>query len=1150
MALNPEARDRIGHWLRVLADLFYTPVGSFDLKIATTFDHLRPEAARALPFRPIARGEKWGDKWEYAWLAAQFTLPESAQGERIVVALDVGAEGLVWINGEMMGGRDREHSYTLLTLAGGTGTTYDLFAECYANHRPIKVGDGPIPHGFPWMPEHPSGRAVIGDNTFGIWDETLYQLWLDATTLWELREKLDPTSLRVDEIDRGLMDMTLLADVEVPRADLRAGAAQARARLAPLLACRNGCTAPLLTAFGHSHIDVAWLWPLQETERKVARTGATQLHLMDEYPEYVFLHSQPHLYLMMKKHYPELYERVCERVKTGQWIPEGGSWVEPDTNVPSGESLIRQFIHGKRFFRQEFGVECEMFWEPDVFGYSAALPQIMLGCGLKYFGTQKIMWGYNEGDPFPYNQFHWQGIDGSRVLAHIFHGYGYHTSPVHLIDAWKDRAQKSGSAELMLPFGYGDGGGGATRNHLEFLRRARDLEGAPRTRQTSPLTFFHEMETRAATLPAYVGELYLQAHRGTYTSQARTKLGNRKSELALREAEFWATAASALAGQSLPLSDLDAAWKIVLLNQFHDILPGSSIARVYEEAEQGYAQVLEIAACIVASATGALTGKHKHPSTAAGWGSAHDARAFGGDFDHPEWSGAESKDAPLPGALTVFNSLSFARTALIALPWRLSCATDEAGLALPRQSSEDTTYVEVAVPPCGWSAIHVSDTPLERAILLGTNLEKADVVKVGAHPSLRSSLERTPLSAAIETFTETLSLDATPSNGHGSSGADGNRDGGFAAALAVARPAPLLVPSLAHVPEAVTVRAEGEYAILENGLLRATFDRSGELVSLWDKVTEREWMAAPGNAFRMWKDVPRNWDSWDIDSNYVEQPVELSSHATIEPGANGPLLATLRITRRLNNSPVTQEVRLRRNSRRIDFVTIVEWQEKHRLLKVAFPVTVHAEEALHEIQFGHVRRPNHTSRKYDADRFEVPQQRWTALAEEGRGAAVLNDCKYGVNVVGNAIQLTLLKAGVAPDPHADEGKQRFTYSLCTWNGSFLENDLVREAYDLNVPATLAEGIPSVPQFSLFSVDAANVMIEAVKPAEDGSGDVIVRLYEAKRTATRCALSIGLPVKRAARTNMLEVPERDLPLNDSRIVLDLRPFEIVTVRLAT
>ena len=391
-----------------------------------------------------------------------------------------------------------------------------------------------------YNPEPPETQAVIGKSTFGIWNETAYMLWLDVQTLHLVRDNLDPDSLRVAEIDQALKKFTTTVDFETSPEKMIETMEKCRRDLKPLMECVNGSTTPELFAFGHSHIDVAWLWPLAETEKKCTRTFATQIALMEEYPEFKFLQSQPHLYMMVKEKYPRLYKKICEFIKKGQFIPDGGMWVEPDTNVTGGESLIRQFIHGKKFFMDEFGVESRLCWLPDVFGYSGAFPQIMKGCEVDYFSTQKILWHYKGGTSFPYNTFWWEGIDGTRVLAHIHFDYNSHTSPDILIKRWKDREQKDGISTRLLPFGYGDGGGGPTRDHIEYLIRCKDLEGVPKTRICEPMDFFRDLEKKGIPDAVYVGELYLQVHRGTYTSQAKTKKGNRKSEILLREAEMWA----------------------------------------------------------------------------------------------------------------------------------------------------------------------------------------------------------------------------------------------------------------------------------------------------------------------------------------------------------------------------------------------------------------------------------------------------------------------------------------------------------------------------------------------------------------------------------------------------------------------------------
>jgi alpha-mannosidase len=333
---------------------------------------------------------------------------------------------------------------------------------------------------------------------------------------------------------------------------------------------------------------------------------------------------------------------------------------------------------------------------------------------------------------------------------------------------------------------------------------------------------------------------------------------------------------------------------------------------------------------------------------------------------------------------------------------------------------------------------------------------------------------------------------------------------------------------------------------LENAHLRVALNARGEIISFYDKDADRELAAGPGNRFEMYKDVPTWFDAWDIDSMYALNPVPLEEEAEIALAAQGPLVGALRVTRKLHDSILTQEITLARGSRRLDFVTQIDWRERHKLLKVAFPVNIHAHEALHEIQFGHIARPNHASRPFDADRFEVANHKWTALAEANRGVAVLNDCKYGVSVVDNTLRLTLLKSALAPDMTADLGAQAFTYSLYAWNGPLAECDLVRQGYDLNCPLTTAPG--RAGERSLFRVDAPNVVIETVKPAEDGSGDVIVRLYESKRMSTRCALTVGLPARGAVLTDMLEQPLGALALEGGKIALELRPFEVVTVRL--
>ncbi|MDD2707051.1 MAG: glycoside hydrolase family 38 C-terminal domain-containing protein [Verrucomicrobiae bacterium] len=1029
MTLNPEWLRRVEHWRNTMPKLFYRQLQPVEFEGFTTPKQFTAAQAEKQSFKPMPTGTHWGKKWEYAWFRANVRIPREAAGRRVALKASFwkgegwgSSEAAVYINGRHAGARDLYHQEVTLSRKAGAGEKFHLLLEAYAGHGPMVCGGGPCPHGTKMVPEPVIPQCRVGDCSIGIWEEELYQLWLDTQTLFELRESMaDKESLRIAEINHALRKLTLAVDLELPRDEMMKTVAAGRKLLKPLLQAQNGSTAPFMHCFGHSHIDVAWLWPLRETESKCARTFGTQLALMEEYPEYKFLQSQCHLYQMVKNHYPKLYARIKEAVKRGQWTPDGGMWVESDTNVPSGESLIRQFMHGKRFYREEFNVESELMWLPDVFGYSGAMPQIMKGCDIKYFSTQKIFWTYNGGDPFPYNLFWWEGIDGTRVLSYLHNDYNSLTSPTHIITRWNERVQKGSSHPgRMVPFGYGDGGGGSTRDHLEYLRRMKNLEGCPKCSIDEPTAYFNRVSTR--NLPSWVGELYFQAHRGTYTTQAKTKKGNRLCEWNLREVEFWGAAASLLAGFRYPLAEADQLWKTVLLNQFHDIIPGSSIHRVYEEAEASHAKVIAQARQIAANARAKLT------------------RA-----------GRESA--------AFFNSLSWQRRALVELPRGFEGAATHSGAPLPVQTTGGRSYALAEIPSCGW-------TTLRRA-----------------------------------------------------------------------KPA-------ASIPSPVKA-APGT---LENEFLRATFNEQGEITSLFDKESGRELAAAPCNSLRLYKDVPSSFDAWDIDSMYKQQPVELEKRARLQIGAKGPLFASLKLERKINQSTLTQEIILCAGSRRLDFRTVVDWRESHKLLKVNFPVTVRAEDALQEIQFGHVRRPTHATRPYDASRFEVCNQKWTALAEENRGAAVLNDCKYGVSVEDNSINLTLLRAPLAPDMTADLGVHEFTYSFYAWNGPFIESRLIQESYELNIPVTTQTG--AAGHKSLFEMDSENVVIETVKPAEDGSGDIVLRLYEARRASTRCRLTINLPFRKAVFTNMLEEDAQPAKVNGRTLELSFKPFEIKTLRLAS
>jgi alpha-mannosidase len=396
-------------------------------------------------------------------------------------------------------------------------------------------------------------------------------------------------------------------------ADAAGTASAARAQLATVLDSPARASAHRISAVGHAHIDSAWLWPVRETVRKVARTCASVTELMDSHPQLLYAMSSAQQFAWLADHRPEVFARVAERVKAGQFLPVGGMWVESDTNLPGGEALARQFAYGKRYFLDEFGVETEEVWLPDSFGFSAALPQLIALSGSRWFLTQKISW--NQTNRFPHHTFWWEGMDGTRIFTHFppVDTYNSELSGVELSYAARNFAEKASGTGSVVPFGYGDGGGGPTREMLARAARLADLEGSPRVVIERPADFFARTEAEYSDAPVWSGELYLETHRGTYTSQARTKQGNRRSEHLLREAELWSATAAVRYGLEYPYESLEHIWRIILLQQFHDIISGSSIHWVHREAEAKYAAVAAELGRLIEGALRALAGRGTTP---------------------------------------------------------------------------------------------------------------------------------------------------------------------------------------------------------------------------------------------------------------------------------------------------------------------------------------------------------------------------------------------------------------------------------------------------------------------------------------------------------------------------------------------------------
>ncbi len=1018
MKLGRQWEERLKIWDEAFGRNLYTQLSEIELSGFTTMEQLTLAQAAGQSFSPFPKGARWGRKWEYGWFRAFVAIPEEAAGKRVLVHLGAGPEMLIYVNGREAGSIDRQHSMVELVSCAVPGEIFSVYAECYAGHGVRREGAGICARDDVPVPEPEEAQCVVESSHIGIHNEEMFEAYADYHTLYDLWKALPESDLRAMKIGRALQDFTCRADFEADWPERCESVREAARYLKPLLEKKNGDTMPVYTTFGQSHLDLAWLWPAEETKRKAARTYSNQVALMERYPDYKFLLCSPTILEYLKSYYPGLYARVKERAKAGQFVPEGAVYVESDTNLAGGESLIRQFVLGKRWFRSEFGVDALVAWLPDTFGFTGALPQIMKECGVPYFATQKLVRCDPECEQFPYNLFWWEGIDGTRILSHIYKKNNAVFCPGALRERWeKDRNQRQEIDSFLFPFGYGDGGGGPTELMVEMERRCRDLEGAPRCVMESPAAFFERLDADSVK-NVYYGELYLAWHRGTYTAQSKIKRGVRKAEYALREAEYLAGLArieGLVEGEEETLALLDRLWKTLLFQEFHDILPGSSIERVNREAESALSQVEQESGALAKELLSKLTGE---------------------------------------GAL--FHSLSWER--------------HFAGLVLP---------------PCGY-------------------------VK------LRADVTREEAAAAAPDIC-------------------GN-EGGMGRAV-----------------------GSGEELVFSNEFYRARMDSQGRIVSLADGRSGYEYACRPLNEWKLYRDVNVDYDAWELGRMYEQTPETLSGEVLLweERRPDGSLTVTLQ--RQEAHFTVTQRICFKADSPRIDFETEVDWQERHRILKVDFPTTIYTKEVLEEIQFGYIRRPTHRSRQYEQDLYETCHHKYAALTDGENGLAVINDCKYGLSARDSTLSLTLLRAPVMPDMRADMGRHRFTYSILPFCGSFVRSRVVKEAYECNVDVTwsgfskesgvkdfLPGDIAEVKSF--FKLEGGHVILETCKPAFDRKEGVVLRLYESMGCAGETWLSVPDRIEKVYECNMLEEERGELALLEGRVRLAFHAFEIKTLLL--
>lgn len=667
-----ERVDKICNDLQRLSVVKSQPIISW--KIKEGFFLTPDEAERSS--HPWSSFHSASDYWEgndrHYWFKTSFSVPEDFAGESLWISLStqknywdaVNPQFLVFVNGEIVQGADVNHKEVKITGCAKAGDEYTVELQAYTG-RDTDIHEGS------------TKKLELSGSLIAV-EEDVLRLYYNLSIPNQIIGWIDSQSCERIKLSRLLEQTVNLIDLRKPYSDeffasVKAANTFIETELYEKLTGNSQVTA---TCIGHTHIDVAWWWTVEQTKEKVVRSFATVLKLMEEYPEYKFMSSQPQLYKYVKTRYPDLYNKIAQRIREGRWEAEGGMWLEADCNVTSGESLVRQLLHGKSFFRDEFHVDSRILWLPDVFGYSAALPQIMKKSGIDYFMTTKIAW--NQFDKHPYDTFWWKGIDGSEVFTHLittqspdqprdsfFTTYNGSLDSVSVIRAWERYQQKDFNNDVLISYGHGDGGGGPTRQMIEAGKRlSKGLPGAPKVRLETSKKYFDELYDRLhqdPKLPKWAGELYLEYHRGTYTSMSRNKKANRKCELLWQDAEFFSVWAEKY-GCEYPKEQILRSWENILLNQFHDILPGSSIKDVYDTTKIEYEKLLKEADELINNQLHAIT----------------------------------ENIAADPGDVAVFNSLSFDRDDLVILDTAAPGYADTEGGEAMTQRTHDNKLLMLA----------------------------------------------------------------------------------------------------------------------------------------------------------------------------------------------------------------------------------------------------------------------------------------------------------------------------------------------------------------------------------------------------------------------------------------------------------------------
>jgi len=857
---------------------------------------------------------------------------------------------------------------------------------------------------------------------------------------------------------------------------------------------------------GNAHIDAAWLWPRSETIDVVKRTFTTALQLMNEYPDYTYTQSAAQYSAWMADKYPELNDQVRQRIKEGRWEIVGGMWVEPDLNIPDGESLVRQLLVGQRFFQKEYGVTARIGWNPDSFGYNWQLPQIYKRSGLDYFVTQKMHW--NDTNQLPFRLFWWQSPDGSKVLTYFPTDYVHsNVSPTRISADFAESAERNpGTMQHLDLYGIGDHGGGPTRDMLDqadhWIAAGKSGNAAmPTMHYGTAQQFFSSVEQHlnpdsptwnydrigkgytvpaasssgAIGLPTWKDELYFEYHRGVFTSQAKHKASNRQTETETLNAEKLASLAW-LNGASYPAAELTDNWKKITFNQFHDLAAGSGIAVIYRDAQDDYKQVLSADHNMSEAALQSIHGRiQTSDANTANYGS-------------------------VPAVVT--NTLAWPRTGVIEVQLQMP---DKNTMLLDQKLDTEIRPVQVLSHNDSTNTYRVL-TPAVDVPAMGYS-----VLKMGGAPSAQPKLTFLRVDDTRTAFT--LSNEA------------------IAAVIDRVTGCITSLKSRKNVSQTVTAIP------------------SRRIEDLIEYFTSN----SCGNQLQTFADNPKQYDAWNIDPGTLDvAPTIIDKVDSVKLVEDGPLRKTIRIERTWQSSHFIQDISLDAGADTIRITNDIDWHEKHVLLKAAFPLAHSSDKATFEIPYGSIERPTTRSNSFEKAKFEVPALRWADLGDTTAGLSILNDSKYGYDALGSTLRITLLRSPTWPDADADQGHQHFTYALYPHTGTWKQAETVRRGYELNTPLIATQVMPHTgslpPTHSFASVENKNVTLTAMKKAED-SDALVFRMYEWADTPSEVKLHVPAGAQYAVESNLMErVEGPHLPLSADTVTVPIKPYEILTVQV--